>query len=342
MQSLSNNNKSYPLFAPSWGNEEKQAVADVLAGDYLNEGKYVREFERLFAEYVGAQYCILVPNGALALSLAVEVADKKLHFAIPDYYGIFAANALFGVRRWPELIDVDKATACVKENTTKYQETLPIHVNGRLGTTSKGSIIEDCGQAPNHHSKGLISCYSFHSTKLITCAGIGGAVCVDDKEQYERMSAIKDHGRPERAQGNPVTDNHTYWGTNMKMSDVNAAFGIEQLKKLTAKIDRLHNIYGLYRDLLGDKVTWLDGIPSWRIDCLVDNPQQFAYNMKFKGIDVKGFYKPTHQQAQYLEADDKFPNTMHLYQHGVYLPSSPNLTDAGIHYICASVKECLK
>ena len=87
MQSL----RQIPLYAPSWGEEEKKAVADVMAGDYLNEGQKVREFEKRFAEYVGAHYCILVPNGALALSLAIQTGNMAIdRIAIPDYYSIFA------------------------------------------------------------------------------------------------------------------------------------------------------------------------------------------------------------------------------------------------------------
>src|SRR5690554_2200541 len=113
----------------------------VLEGDYLNEGEYVREFERMFADYVGAKYCILVPNGALALWLALETTMKKT-ISMGDYYSIFAANAAVYAGKTPILKD-----------ETDGGLDLPIHVNGRIEDTSN-AIIEDCAQAPFHHTKG--------------------------------------------------------------------------------------------------------------------------------------------------------------------------------------------
>ena len=340
MQSL----RQIPLYAPSWGEEEKKAVADVMAGDYLNEGQKDREFEKRFAEYVGAHYCILVPNGALALSLAIQTGNMAIdRIAIPDYYSIFAANALAGYAKDPFLFDVELETANIqlKGNAYQYFSILPVHVNGRIAKTDSATI-EDCGQAPSHHTKGLTSCYSFHSTKLITCGGIGGAVCTDDKDLYERMSAVKDHGRPERALGKPVTDDHNYYGTNLKMSEINAAFGIEQLKKLPFKLVNMDEIYHSYMEHLGKAVTWFNTYPAWRVDCLVPNPQLLIDRLKLRGIGAQRFYKPTHLQRRFQADGENFPHTMHLYNHGVYLPSSPSLTDEDIAYVCQNVEQCLK
>lgn len=264
----------------------------VLDGDYLNEGAFVRQFEEMFADYVHAKYCILVPNGALALWLALK-AVRKRKIVLPDYYSIFAANAIRFADKVPILSD--DIDGC----------DLPVHVNGRLADTDS-ALIEDCCQAPNYHTKGLISCYSFHSTKLMTCGGIGGAVCLDDELTYEYLSAIKDHGRPERSQNKPVPTTHSFWGTNLKMSDINAAFGIEQLKKLPARLEKVRQEYRRYQEELGDSVEWL-GTPSWRVDCLTDREMGTP------------FYTPTHRQPQFELPDERFPNTMKLFRRGRYL-----------------------
>lgn len=277
---------------PSYGIEERIAVLQVLDDGYLNEGPYVREFEKKFAEYVGAKHCILVPNGMLALWLALTtVKDEEI--TIPDYYSIFAANAILFAGKKPIL----------KDETEGLK--LPVHVNGRISNVSN-AIIEDCCQAPFHHTKGLLSCYSFHSTKLLTCGGIGGAVCTDSDEQYLAMSAIKDHGRPERAQGKTVSSYHAIWGVNLKMPDICAAFGIKQLEKLPLRLQKVRDDYKKYREELGDSVEWL-GEPSWRVDCLSD-----------KEIGTP-FYTPTHKQGIFDLPDERFPRTTMLCERGRYL-----------------------
>lgn len=278
---------------PEYGPDELDAIKRVLEEGYLNEGRHVREFERRFADYVGAKYCILVPNGTLALWLALQTPSMPLRFTIPDYYSIFAANALVMAGKDVEIHDETDGLM------------LPVHVNGRIADTSR-ALIEDCCQAPFHHTKGIISCYSFHSTKLITCGGIGGAVCLDNDFHYEHLSAIKDHGRPERSQGKPVPDIHSFWGTNLKMSDINAAFGIEQLKRLPKRLEMVKQHYRYWQGQLGESVEWL-GVPSWRVDCLAEKPLGTP------------FYTPTHRQPIFSLSDERFPKTTDLCRRGRYL-----------------------
>lgn len=277
---------------PQYNQEEYAIIKQVLDDGYLNEGKYVRQFEKEFADYVHARFCVFVPNGAIALWMAIETTDYDT-FSIPDYYSIFAANALIMAGRKVEIHDETGGLM------------LPVHVNGRIEDTNN-AVIEDCCQAPFHHTKGLISCYSFHSTKLITCGGIGGAVCVDDYGQYEQLVSLKDHGRPERAIGVQPGDIHNDIGLNFKMSDINAAFGLVQLKKLPQRIQEVRDEWKAAHTLLGDKVEWL-GEPSWRVDCLTD-------------MDMgKPFYTPTHRQPQFRLPDERFPRTNALVKRGRYL-----------------------
>jgi len=332
-----------PLFEPSWGKEETDAVTKAIQEGQLNEGKYVREFEKLFADFVKAKYCIFVPNGALALWLGIKQWTdenatawlKDMPIRVGDYYGIFAANAVRMLNKQVHIVDTAN---CGCGTTDSVFLTIPIHVNGRL---AKATQIEDSCQAITHHTKHAISCYSFHPSKQITCGGIGGAVCCDDEEQYVAMSAIKDHGRPERATGKPISEHHLLEGTNLKMSDLNAAFGIEQLKRLPERIDKFNKNYKIYKDILGNKVEWFEDAPTWRVDCKVNNPTQVIAGLANDGIHAKRFYIPLHRQEQFLDDDKKYPNCMALYEHGLYLPSSPNLTENDIQQVCASLVKSL-
>lgn len=306
----------------------------------LSEGKYVREFESKFAEYVHARHCLLVPNGSVALLMAVRTWLRDINtwlssarIKVSDYYSIFAANAVRMLGRHVEIIDLGSD---FKTESTAF--TIPVHVNGRL---SKATLIEDSCQSVSHHTSGALSCYSFHPSKLLTCAGIGGAVCCDDEESYHKLAALKDHGRPERVQRKPITDRHLFIGSNFKVNDVSAAFGLEQLKRLPARLDRFREIYKIYQELLGDKVGWIEGEPSWRVDCLVDEPDEIIVNLAKNGIEAKRFYRPLHMQPQFSQyvKEESYPNTMRLYQHGIYLPSNLTITDEDVQRVCDCIKK---
>lgn len=319
-------------FEPHWDSNETDAVYKALQQSMLNEGKYVREFEEKFAEFTHARYCVLVPNGAIALFMAIKVwlgKESQGRIAVPDYYGIFAANAIRMLGKNVAIIDLNN-----RFTTDLLSQTVPVHINGRKANAVE---IEDSCQAIHHHTPGALSCHSFHPSKLITCGGIGGAICCDNLEQYLQLSALKDHGRAERAQGLPISDKHQGIGLNFKMSDINAAFGIEQLKKLPARLHRLRASYQIYQEILGDKVDWILGAPSWRVDCLVQSPDMLIQSLAKEGFTAKRFYLPVHRQPQYLEPDTGFANTMKLYSHGIYLPSLLDVTEEDIQKICGIV-----
>ena len=111
-------------------------------------------------------------------------------------------------------------------------------------------LIEDCAQAISHHTKNCISCYSFASTKHITTRGQGGAVCCDSKKEFDLLSRLKDLGRSVRQNLKPMSDHFQYWGFNSKFTEIQAAFGLAQLKKLPNRLRRLHKIYTIIKDEL--------------------------------------------------------------------------------------------
>lgn len=328
-------------FEPYWDDKERQAVMQIMQSDYLNEHKTVREFERRFAEFVGAKYCVTVTSGTIALYVAIKGVEmvygrKDDNCVVPDYAGIFAANAAKQAGMTPLLSDVTKNGSMVHSN----RHSVVVHSNGRLG---KPLQIEDSCQAISHHTKGAISCYSFASTKHLTTFGQGGAVCCDDEELFDRLTRIKDHGRNDRQKLKPMSDNFESWGTNFKFTEAQAAFGLAQLDKLPWRLDRLDKMYAIVRDML-DKVKgveFLEGKPTWYLDILVPDPQKVIDHLAKSNIQVRRFYKPLHRQPLY-QNDSKFPNSDYLYDHGLWLPSTTNLTDNDIIYVCEKVKEAVR
>ena len=198
--------KFIPQFIPYWDETEIKAVEKILHSDYLNEYKTVREFEKKFSEFVGAKYCITCTSGTTALYIGLMALLEKKSFKsiyIPDYAGIFTAYASVQTGLKPILADVEKNGSLKLGDQPKFT----VHSNGRLG---KPLDIEDCAQAISHHTKNCISCYSFASTKHITTAGQGGAVCCDDKKTFDILSRLKDLGRNDRQKLKPMSDDFEF------------------------------------------------------------------------------------------------------------------------------------
>jgi len=333
--------KFIPQFIPYWDESENKQVNKILHADYLNEHKTVREFEKKFSEFVGAKYCVTCTSGTTALFLGMKALIEKNSIKtinIPDYAGIFAAYATIQANVKPILIDV--GTNGSIDNKKKLG--LTVHSNGRLGEVS---LIEDCAQAISHHTKKSISCYSFASTKHITTAGQGGAICCDDKETFDILSRLKDLGRNDRQKLKPMSDNFEFWGFNSKFTEIQAAFGLSQLKKLPSRLKKLKKMYNIiHEELENENVQFFDEEPKWYIDMLVEKPDIFLQRLKNLGIQGRRFYRPLHQQPFFKKnypTKKKFQNSNELYNHGVWLPSTTSLTDKDLSRICQSIKTVL-
>ena len=332
--------KFIPQFIPYWDESEKKAVRKVLERDYLNEHKTVREFEKKFSKFVGAKYCITCNSGTTALYLALKsVYDKNTpkKIGIPDYAGIFVGNACIQAKISPTLYDVSENGSLVSNDKPRFV----VHSNGRLGTTQ---LLEDCAQAISHHTKNSISCYSFASTKHITTSGQGGAICCDDKKTFDILSRLKDLGRNDRQNLKPMSDYFEFWGINSKFTEIQAAFGLAQLKKLPKRLTRLNKMYKLVKDELKNikEIDFFQDSPQWYIDILVKNPDSLIQKLREHGIQARRFYRPLHEQPLYKNKKSDFKNSNYLYEHGLWLPSTTNLSDKELLYITNKIKFLLK
>ena len=331
--------KFIPQFIPYWDEIEIKAVNKVLHSDYLNEHKTVRKFEKEFAKFVNASYCITVTSGTMALYLGLKsISQKRLpKMIIPDYAGIFVGNACIQTGISPILHDVS-------ENGSLDDSIKPrfvVHSNGRLGSVQ---VLEDCAQAISHHTKNSISCYSFSSTKHLTTAGQGGAICCDDPDIFDILSRLKDLGRNDRQKLKPMSDYFENWGINSKFTEVQAAFGLAQLKKLPKRLRRLNQMYKILKEELKNvnEVNFLNDAPKWYLDILVPNPEQYIQKLRKHNIQTRRFYRPLHQQPlykKYSKTKTIYKNSNSLYEKGLWLPSTTNLSDKELHYIVDKIKK---
>jgi dTDP-4-amino-4,6-dideoxygalactose transaminase len=259
---------------PLIGNEEIEAVKEVLlSGNYVS-GKKVREFEEKFAGYYGVKYAVAVNSGTAALHVALTVlgvgfGDEVIVPPLTFFSTVSAVLHQYGV---PVFADIDPASYCIdpadveKKITKKTKAIIPVHLYGnsaqmdeiiKIARRHQLKIIEDCAQAHGTEYKGQkvgsigdIGAFSFFATKHMT-TGEGGMLITNNKEWAEKARMIRSHGMSDR-------DHHDYLGYNYRMNEIAAAMGIEQLKKLDHFNDkRIENSLYLIGELEKKKIPWL-------------------------------------------------------------------------------------
>ncbi len=240
-----------PIAKPIITDDEKKAVLDVLSTGQLASGKYVTMFEDMFKSYLGCKYAICTNSGTAALHAALlgaGIGKGDLVITTPFSF-IATSNAILYVGATPLFADVeeetfnidpDKVENLIRNTTEKIKAIIIVHIFGNpcsmnriMEICEKYNIIliEDCAQAHGAEYRqkkvgtfGEVSAFSFYPTKNITC-GEGGMVVTDDEEIYNSVRKVINHGQVQRYE-------HDILGYNFRMTNISAAIGIEQLKKL--------------------------------------------------------------------------------------------------------------
>ena len=259
---------------PFVGKEEIEAVSKVLlSGNYVS-GKKVREFEKKWADYIGVKEAIAVNSGTAALHIALAVlgigpGDEVI---VPPMTFFSTITSVLHQNAIPVFADIEEDTLCLDPKsfreviTDRTKAVIPVHLYGnaanmpeitRISKENGIKVIEDAAQAHGTEingkkvgSIGDIGEFSFFATKHIT-TGEGGMITTDNTEWAEVMCSIRNHGMIDR-------HNHTSLGYNYRMSEINAAIGIEQLKKLDVLNEkRIKNSEYIINMLREDKPDWV-------------------------------------------------------------------------------------
>ena len=237
---------------PYIGEEEKKAVADVIDSGMVVRGKKVEEFENRFKELVNKKYAVMTSNCTVALQLALEMLKKEIqpdNVIIPDYTFTATGNAVLNVDMLPLLCDVNMETYNMNPNWAELHNycddiLMPVHCFGNpcdlKGTEKEFFVIEDaaCAIGSEGIGYGDIQCFSLHGAKIIT-TGIGGILTTNNRDWAETILRLCKADRP-------YFNKQAY---NYQISDINAAIGIEQLKKLKFIVSRRRELAKRYNDL---------------------------------------------------------------------------------------------
>lgn len=250
---------SWPLFT----HEESEAVSKVLLSNRVNywTGDECRKFEKEFSAWVGSEYAVALGNGTLALDIALKALDISVGDEVITTPRTFLATASSIVTSGasPVFADVDLNSQNITANsieaviTEKTKAVIVVHLAGmpaemdaimELSEKYGFYVIEDCAQAHGAKYKGRsvgsighIGAWSFCQDKIMTTGGEGGMVTTNDRDLWSRMWSYKDHGKSFDAIYNREHSLgfrwiHESFGTNWRMTEMQAAIGRIQLTRM--------------------------------------------------------------------------------------------------------------
>ncbi|OGC04158.1 hypothetical protein A2276_06055 [candidate division WOR-1 bacterium RIFOXYA12_FULL_43_27] len=263
--------------------DEMKEIEAVLASGYLTQGPKVVEFEKLVAKYIGVKEAIATTSATTALHLSLAALNIKAgdEVLVSDFTFPASANVIVQQGAKPILVDIDLDTFTVNIDdliskvTAKTKAIMPVHAFGLSAdmgpildlAKSKGmQIVEDaaCAIGTTYYGKhcgsfGTTGCFSFHPRKVIT-TGEGGMITTNDNKLAERICLLRNHGGQKRSNQSIFVAA----GYNYRLSDVLAAIGIAQMRKLDKIITRKQELAKLYDEKLSKlseiKVT---SVPPW-------------------------------------------------------------------------------
>jgi len=361
--------RQIPLAEPEIGEEELQKVTEAVKSGWVSsKGPFIGEFEKKFSSYIGMKHGIATSNGTTALHLALVALGigSGNEVPVPSLTFIATANAVAFTRAKPVLVDSHPEYWCM--DPSKIEEKIDertkaiivVHLYGhpcdmdevmRIAEDHGLYIIEDCAEAHGAEYKGrkvgsfgIISCFSFYGNKIIT-TGEGGMCLTNDEELADKMRILKDHG---------MNPHKKYWhdviGFNYRMTNLQAALGVAQLKRIDQLVARKRQIATAYRKLLEEipqvtpapEMPWAKNV-YWLYSVLVKKEFRngVIQYLEKQGIETRPFFHPIHALPPY-KSSLRLPVAEELAARGVSLPSGPRLSDDQIESTVEAIREALK
>ena len=335
-----------PYGKQSISNDDVESVIDVLKSDFLTQGPVVPQFELEISKYVGATYAVAVNSATSALHIACLSlgVNKNSVVWISAISFVASSNCALYCGATVDFVDIDKDTINISPDTLvkkikyNYENNLPlpdvlivVHMAGQscdmkpihdLAQEYKFKIIEDASHAigASYYGKPIGACiysditvFSFHPVKIIT-TGEGGIAVTNDENIYSKMNLYRSHGvtRDERLMSD--CDGPWYYeqielGFNYRMTDIQAALGLSQFKRLDEFIEKRKNIASFYKNELLDEYIKLPIIKdyaksSWHLFIIqikttsLDRKDIFN-QLRSRGIGVNVHYRPIYLNQYY-------------------------------------------
>lgn len=377
---------SLPIARPLLGQEEADAAARAILSGWVTQGKEVAAFEHEVAEYVGAPHAVAVSSGTTALHLALLIAEvgEGDEVITASHSFIATANVIRHCGAMPVFADIDPRTfnldpASVAANISgKTKAILVVHQLGmpcdpailELARSRNILVIEDAACAIGSEIRiddgwekigrphGDLACFSFHPRKLLT-TGDGGMITTANREWDARLRLLRQHGMSvndavRHASPQVVFEDYPIVGYNYRLTDIQAAVGREQLRRLPQTIPRRRELAAMYAGAFRGTMIEAPFEPeyarsNWQSYCvrLPDEIDQrrVMQRMLDEGIATRRGVMCAHREAAYPAGTWRMARTLseseRAQDHCVILPLFPQMEDADVSRVAdALLRSC--
>jgi len=367
-----------PLSSPDIGDEERAAVMEVLSSGALSLGPKLKQFETALAEYTGSRYAVAVNSGTSALHLCIKAAgiqDGDEVITTPFSF-VASANCILFERGRPVFVDILPDTYEIDVEriesaiTSRTRAILPVHVFGRPCAMAKIleianrhglRVIEDACEAIGARvdntaagAFGQTGVFAFYPNKQMT-TGEGGAIVTDDPETAALCRSWANQGRGESA----AWLQHERLGYNYRISDINCAIGLAQLRRLPEMLAARARVASLYSEMLRDcphlilpsppgpgmEMSWFVYVVRLRDEFSREQRDCVLRQLRRLGIACNNYFAPIHLQRFYRKSfaygEGCFPVTERVAQRTIALPFFNRLPESTIEHICENLQGVL-
>jgi perosamine synthetase len=355
------------------GLQELANVTKAVKSNWIGwKGKYVNEFESTFADYIGMRYGTATSSGtnALHLALAAIGIKKGNKVLVPAISVVADANTVLYTGAKPIFLEANPNywgldPTKIEEKIDKYTKAIlvvhmlghPCDMDGIMKISKKHNlhVIEDCAQAHGAEYKGkkvgsfgIVSCFSFYSSKIITTGEGGMCLTNNEKIATEIRKLINSGFNPNRA----ATDRYKIRavGFSYRMTNLQGGIGVAQVKKLNKIIKKKRWIASTYNKFLRDtrdiilpaEMPWAKNV-YWAYSILVKRGlrDRMVEVMKNSGIETRPFSYPLNELPMY-KSQYKLPIAKDISNRGISLPSGISLTENQIRFVAKAVKNTVQ
>jgi UDP-4-amino-4,6-dideoxy-N-acetyl-beta-L-altrosamine transaminase len=374
--------KFLPYFQPSIGKAEIEEVVDTLNSGWLTMGPRTAKFEETIADYTGARHAIAVNSctAALHLSLVALGIGKGDEVVTTPFTFAATANVIIHTGAKPVFVDINRATYNIDHEkierviTKRTRAIMPVHYAGqacdmqgikRIAEKHNLFIIEDAAHAIGSEYEGkkigtfgYATCFSFYVTKNIT-TGEGGAITTDNDRFADRLRTLRLHGISKDAWKRYASAGDWYYeieecGWKYNMTDIQAALGIQQMKRL----DEFIAVRREYAQIYTEKLSKIKGVITpyeksgakhvyhlYPILLKSYDRNKFVEQLKERNIGCSVHFIPLHLHPFYKKNfkfnKGDFPNAEWVYEKEVSLPLYPRMTKDDLEYVVNAVADVL-